>query len=180
MIQQLSKDRVQETKDLVRRVFPHQGPIESGFHWAWLRQEQPLVRWLMRLAGVAAIEDTWVYVDDAGHVRGTIGLYATTRDSHEARWVSWFCVDPDARGLGIGKALLDNLVAVVRERGWRFLRLYTGSDPDEARAQVLYESRGLREVRRVFKPLWGYHKIYRELELATVAAGVGDQATPRG
>jgi ribosomal protein S18 acetylase RimI-like enzyme len=79
--------------------------------------------------------------------------------------VSWFCVDPETRGQGIGKSLLAHLIGVVRSRGYKYLRLYTGSDPDEAAAQLLYESRGLRETRR--KPLLftPYDKIWRELEL---------------
>ncbi|TVR05346.1 MAG: GNAT family N-acetyltransferase, partial [Spirochaetaceae bacterium] len=96
-------------------------------------------------------------------VRGTIGLYARTEDQADARWVSWFCVNPEARGQGVGKNLLDHLISVVRERGYRFLRLYTGSDENQARAQLLYQSRGLREVRRTRLPFSGYDKIIREL-----------------
>jgi len=165
MIVEMKASTAECAEWLVRRVFPWQGPAERMFYWAWHRRHRPEVRWLMRVIGIAAIEDTWVDVDGEGRVRGTIGIYATTTDETEARWVSWFCVDPDTRGLGIGKGLLDHLIGIVRARGYRYLRLYTGSDPDEARAQVLYESRGLRETRRVPLPLLGFDKIYRELEL---------------
>lgn len=166
MIRDLTVTDLAPTAALVRRVFPCQGPLERMFYWAWRRRERPAVRWSMsRLAGIAAIEDTWIDLDDSGTIRGTIGLYATTADEHEARWVSWFCVDPEYRGQGVGKGLLDHLIRVVSARGYRFVRLYTGSDPDEAKAQVLYESRGLRETRRVRMRLLGYDRIYRELPL---------------
>lgn len=171
MIRLIERAEVPQAAQLVRRVFPWQGPLERSFYWAWMRYEQPIVRWLLRVVGIAAIEDTWVDVDEYGTLRGTIGLYATTKDADEARWVSWFCVHPDFRGLGIGKSLLDHLIAVVRDRGLRYLRLYTGSDAAEARAQVLYESRGLRETRRVPVPFLGYSKIYRELELPRPDSG---------
>ncbi|TVQ20883.1 MAG: GNAT family N-acetyltransferase [Spirochaetaceae bacterium] len=165
MIVTLNESRVAVTENLVRRVFPWQNPLERMFYWAWRRRGQSSVRLLLRLVGISAIDDTWIYLNDAGKVCGTIGLYARTEDAAEARWVSWFCVDPETRGQGIGKSLLDHLIEVVRSRGYRYLRLYTGSDPDEAAAQLLYESRGLRETRRkpfLFVP---YDKIWRELEL---------------
>ncbi len=165
MIVALSESKVAETENLVRRVFPWQNPLERMFYWAWRRRGQSAVRLLLRLVGISAIDDTWIYLNDSGKVCGTIGLYARTEDESEARWVSWFCVDPETRGQGIGKSLLTHLIGVARSRGYKYLRLYTGSDPDEAAAQLLYESRGLRETRR--KPLLftPYDKIWRELEL---------------
>lgn len=47
-------------------------------------------------------------------------------------------VDDAARGSGIGRALIDDLVALARERGWR--RLYWHTGRDNARARALYDS----------------------------------------
>src|SRR5207249_4229690 len=47
-----------------------------------------------------------------------------------------------ARGRGIGRALVDHLVAVARERGYRRLSLETGSGPAFAAARGLYASAG--------------------------------------
>jgi putative acetyltransferase len=47
-----------------------------------------------------------------------------------------------ARGRGIGRALVDHLVAVARERGHRRLSLETGSGPAFAPARRLYASAG--------------------------------------
>ncbi len=48
----------------------------------------------------------------------------------------------EARGLGIGGALVDHLIAVARERGFRRVSLETGSAAAFAPAHALYASRG--------------------------------------
>ncbi len=50
-----------------------------------------------------------------------------------------------ARGRGIAAALLDHLIAVARERGWRVLRLETGTEDYFAPARRLYERHGFTE-----------------------------------
>ncbi len=47
-------------------------------------------------------------------------------------------VAPDARGGGIGRALLDDLFALARARG--FGRIYWHTNTDNARARALYDS----------------------------------------
>ncbi|MCF3642440.1 GNAT family N-acetyltransferase, partial [Rhizobium sp. TRM95111] len=64
---------------------------------------------------------------------------------HDSTWV----MTPDcyledlflaerARGRGIGRALIDDLVAICRVRGWS--RLYWHTNRDNARARKLYDS----------------------------------------
>lgn len=43
-----------------------------------------------------------------------------------------------ARGLGLGRALIDDLIALARARGWH--RLYWHTDEGNARARALYDS----------------------------------------
>jgi putative acetyltransferase len=45
-----------------------------------------------------------------------------------------------ARGRGIGRALVDHLIAIARERGYRRVSLETGSGPAFATARRLYTS----------------------------------------
>ncbi len=47
-----------------------------------------------------------------------------------------------ARGRGIGRALVDHLLAVGRERGYRRVSLETGAGPAFAAARALYASAG--------------------------------------
>lgn len=63
---------------------------------------------------------------------------------HEGTWtLSPVCyledlfVKPDRRGAGIGRALIEDLVALARERGWS--RLYWHTRQDNATARRLYD-----------------------------------------
>ncbi|HTE60730.1 MAG TPA: GNAT family N-acetyltransferase, partial [Solirubrobacteraceae bacterium] len=47
-----------------------------------------------------------------------------------------------ARGKGIGRAMVDHLVGVARERGYRRVSLETGAGPPFAPARSLYASAG--------------------------------------
>lgn len=52
-------------------------------------------------------------------------------------------VDPAGRGQGIGRALIDDLVALARARG--FGRFYWHTDQGNARARALYDSYALAD-----------------------------------
>ena len=43
-----------------------------------------------------------------------------------------------ARGLGLGRALIDDLIALAKARGWH--RLYWHTDEGNSRARALYDS----------------------------------------
>lgn len=47
-------------------------------------------------------------------------------------------IDAAERGAGLGRALIDDLIALARARGWH--RLYWHTDEDNARARSLYDS----------------------------------------
>jgi GNAT superfamily N-acetyltransferase len=65
-------------------------------------------------------------------------------------WVATLFVDPTARGLGVGRALLRAAVAGIREAG---LRPCLEVLPVHAAALAMYESSGWREVLPV-RPEW--------------------------
>lgn len=52
---------------------------------------------------------------------------------------------PNARRGGVGRALLEHILDVSRQRGYRELLLETGSHPEFLPAQALYRSVGFRE-----------------------------------
>lgn len=47
-------------------------------------------------------------------------------------------VAPDARGRGVGRALIEDLITIGRARGWH--RLYWNTNRDNAQARRLYDS----------------------------------------
>jgi putative acetyltransferase len=58
----------------------------------------------------------------------------------------------EARGRGVGRALLEHLLTVARSRGYRRLWLETGTTPGFAAARALYERAGFSPA----EPFAGY------------------------
>jgi len=139
---------MRQAESLVRDVFRWMTPIERFSFIAIKRPESIAGRFLMLLAGVKDKIAFDVYLDDANRVLGTTGLYRYNKDAVEAVWVAWFCVDSQARGRGVGQALIEHTVACARNAGFNRIRLYTSTDPNEAAAQRLYEKNGFKEVGR--------------------------------
>ena len=143
-----SHELMGQAEALVHSVFPRMSVVEKLSFLAIKQPKSIVARLLMSFAGVRNIDAFDVYVDDAGRVLGTTGLYRYTKDANHASWVAWFCVDPEARGRGVGQALLEHTVEKARSAGFRLVRLYTSTDPNEAAAQRLYERNGFNEIRR--------------------------------
>lgn len=143
-----SDELMGQAESLVRSVFRSMTPLER-FSFVAIRRPQSIAgRLLMFLGGVKDKVAFDVFVDDAGLVLGTTGLYRYRRDPDHAVWLGWFCVDPKARGRGVGQALIEHTVARARGAGFALIRLYTSTDPNEAAAQRLYERNGFMEVGR--------------------------------
>ncbi len=82
----------------------------------------------------------------AASADGGLGCVALRPISDTSAEVKRMFVYPDARGRGIGRALMERVVAEARARGYRWLRLGTLSDM--AAAQALYLSLGFRPIDR--------------------------------
>lgn len=137
-----------QAQSLVRSVFRWMTPLERFSFVAIRRPESFAGRLLMFFGGVKDKVAFNVFVDESDLVIGTTGLYRYKRDSDQAVWVAWFCVDNKARGRGVGQALIEHTVTRARDAGFKLIRLYTSTDPNEAAAQRLYEKNGFVEIRR--------------------------------
>jgi GNAT superfamily N-acetyltransferase len=71
-------------------------------------------------------------------------------------------VDESWRGRGVGRALMETLIAAAREHGYATLRL--GTLADMTAAQGLYESLGFRPTER-YRPDELVHTLFYELPL---------------
>lgn len=95
---------------------------------------------------------TWArLIDPASPLKGRLAvvdgvvLGFALHHSHCSTWVlgedcyleDLFVADT-ARGLGLGRALIDDLIALAKARGWH--RLYWHTDEGNARARALYDS----------------------------------------
>jgi len=91
-----------------------------------------------------APEPGWLWVAERdGAVVGTVAL---TDEGEGAGQLRWFLVAPDARGSGLGRALLQTLLDHARERGLTHIKLWT-VHVLEAAAR-LYLERGFRCTER--------------------------------
>lgn len=163
-IEHLERDRMREARRLVWRCFPRQSLLERLSFFAIADSDSPSTRRVMAWVGVADFLEFWGAIDQqTGKLLGTTGLYQYTRDAAEAVWLAWFCVAPEERRRGIGSRLLDFSIEQAKLTGLPYLRLYTSDMPNEAAAQILYESRGLKVTAKKWRPF--HNTVYREVRL---------------
>jgi len=95
-----------------------------------------------------------------GRLAGCVGIVAAAPRVAQLRW---FLVEPRARGLGIGKRLLDEAVAFSQAHGYRRVMLWTVRGL-EASAH-LYHSAGFRRVEEKAGMRWGVPVVEERHEL---------------
>ena len=93
-----------------------------------------------RILDTASPMSARLAVDAAGKVQGFAVWHHHIASWHMANdlYLEDLFVDPAARGTGLGRALLDDLFALARARG--FGRIYWHTDEGNARARSLYDS----------------------------------------
>jgi len=105
---------------------------------------------------------------------GVVGLYTLSYDEKEAYWLGWYCVNNNARGKGVGKALLGFAIRKVNKDGKKYLRPYTFNEPNERKANRIYDKLGFKSMTKkklhrlvTSKRFRNYIKkyIYKELKL---------------
>jgi len=96
---------------------------------------QGMARFLDESAGKGQI---WV-IDYWGTVQGSIGIVETEPDTAQLRW---FLIEPEFRGLGLGRILMETCLNYCSEKGCRKVYLWTFDELDAARH--LYKIFGFR------------------------------------
>lgn len=77
---------------------------------------------------------------------GLLGVGALKELDREHAEVKSMHTAAEARGHGVGRAMLNHLLAVARSRGYRRVFLETGTTPGFAAARALYESTGFTDA----------------------------------
>lgn len=102
----------------------------------------------------------------AEHDGQAIGCVALRPIEHGVAEVKRMFVDEAWRGRGVGRALMQAVIAGARERGYAMLRL--GTLGDMVAAQGLYESLGFRPIER-YRPDELVDTLFYELPLGAGA-----------
>lgn len=150
---------------LTNSVFPLRTQGAHRADLAYTGSLIPLGRLVFRIIGYPYVR-YWVARDKTdGRIRGVVGMY-TMKSEPEAYWGGWLCVDPTARGQGIGIALIMHVVSDVKNRGDReWLRLYISTGPIEAKAQKIYDRMGFNIYKEEDEPGTGYKRLYRQMAM---------------
>lgn len=83
---------------------------------------------------------------------GIGGLHHYCWGPPENVWLSWFAVEPESQGRGLGVILLAAMTAEAHKRGYRRLFIETYSTSEFARARAFYAAQGFQAVAAI--PSW--------------------------
>jgi ribosomal protein S18 acetylase RimI-like enzyme len=83
------------------------------------------------------------WLDDSMRGFACFGLEAL---AHGTWGLFWVCTLPEARGRGLGSALLREAVRVATAEGGRLMVIHTSSTPPYAPARRLYESQNFARI----------------------------------
>jgi ribosomal protein S18 acetylase RimI-like enzyme len=143
--------------ELHRRVYGGEWGMNDGFVAGVAKTVADAVSAGWPAAGGGA----WL-VDRVDH-NGLAGSLGLTGEGPGRGQVRWFVLDPELRGRGLGRRMLDELFDAARAQGLRELALDTYSDLRSA--AHLYREAGFVVTREVDRTDWGPPITYQHYEL---------------
>lgn len=126
-------------------------PAAPGDETEWRRLWKGFLEYYKHPLQPEVIQHTWTRLMDPActlscrlAIRGRRTLGFAIHQHHPSTWVMGddcyledLFVDPAARGQGIGRALITDLIEFARNRGWK--RLYWNTDASNSAARALYD-----------------------------------------
>lgn len=106
-----------------------------------------------RLLGALVEKQSMLVYEFQGKLVGVAGLIVGPFHFDPSLFVAtelfWY-VDPEVRGLGIGKALLDGMERIAVERGAKIMTMGTMSTSDPEKAERLYAEHGYKQTEKSY------------------------------
>lgn len=97
-------------------------------------------------AGIDSGREYYVWRYNSSSICGLIGLHRQIWGPKENVWLSWFAVDPEHQGKGIGSKLIGLITAKVRQAGYKKLLVETYSSPTFEKARSFYKAKDFSEI----------------------------------
>lgn len=116
---------------------------DAAFRGSWGWHEEPLAEWLVTVRAKQAYDPAlWLVAEEGDRL---VAAARCLPQRFGAGWVRTLAVLPEARGRGLGRALLLHAFATFHARGERVVGLGVDTANDTG-ALALYESAGMRVV----------------------------------
>lgn len=112
-------------------------------------------------------ERSWIAEKDGENV----GCIFLVKQSDEVAKICMLLVHPKARGLGIGKRLVEECIRFARQKGYKKITLWTNDILTTARR--IYQQAGFKLVAEERHLSFGHHMVGETWELELVGAAVG-------
>jgi len=155
-------DKIKQTAKMAAGVFNYIALHVRLTFWAY-KHKNRVTKFILRLLGIKEQIIYWVAINEQEKIVGTIGLYSMLKDSHEAVWMAYLCVDPGSRRQGIGRVLVEYAIEQAKAIGVPYFKLYTSTMQNEVNSHSLYHEYGFR-VTKVKQKLF-YKLLYMQLNL---------------
>lgn len=124
-----------------------------------------------------ASERCWIAErDDSGEFLGCVMLVKDRQSANNTAKLRLLLVEPSARGLGLGRALVRQCIQFARDVGYSRIVLWTNSVLTAARR--IYESEGFKLVQKEEHETFGVKLIGEFWELALSGSGAGSSPRP--
>ncbi|MBI2068852.1 MAG: GNAT family N-acetyltransferase [Candidatus Yanofskybacteria bacterium] len=161
----LSERNIEEATELAHSVFPEDAKKERKPGDAYRASLEPrkYLDFYKQEGYNLLLLEYYIAREPSDKIAGVTGFYQRDIDPKDIAWLGWYCVDPQFRGKGYGREILEWTIDKAKEKGFTVLKLWTTTDPNEAAAQILYEKLGFTVVRE--EDSEGYRTLYREKKL---------------
>lgn len=159
----LSKENIQEAIKLVNSVFPRDALLENNPANAYRVSLEPEKhRDFYKKFDLEFLKYFVVTESESDKILGVTGFYRRYKDPEDLIWLGWYCIEPSQRNKGFGKEILNWTINNAKENGYKRMRLYTSTDPNEEIAQKLYEKLGFNLIEEKIDSVSPYKTLYRE------------------